>query len=144
MADAVALAASLITLVTSAYNSCQRVYEVSSSIINAPSHISTISTDLGDFYLVLASLQTLLNEDSFTQRASYLNTSKDLNEALKSSMRVFADLSSILGMYKKPGSRFPVAYRFRWTFKEKEVEDLRKSLNAKKLTLNTAISVATL
>lgn len=146
MADAIGLTASLVTLVATVYNSCQTLYNLSSGIRDAPRHIQILAQDLEDYYHVLGSLQSLLSDEDFQLKASHVSTSKDLARVLESSLAVFKDLNTILGTYKVFGSSLSIGKRarWRWNFKEKEVEDLRRSLNAQKLTLNTAISVANL
>ena len=65
---------------------------------------------------------------------------------LENSLAVFKDLNTILCTYRNRGSFASVGKRacWRWHFEEKEIEALRRSLNAHKLTMNTAISVVTL
>ena len=146
MADAIGLTASLITLVATAYGSCRTLYNLSSGICNAPRHIRAVSQDLEDYCLVLGTLQSLLSDHDYHFTGSRASTSKDLAMVLQNSLAVFKDLNTILGSYKKSGvlSCVDKRARWRWHFKEKEIEALRTSLNAQKLTMNTAISVANL
>ena len=146
MADAIGLTASLCTLVATAYSSCQALYNLSSGISNAPRHIRAVSQDLEDYYLVLGTLQSLLSDQDYHFTASHVSTSKDLAMVLQHSLAVFQDLNQILGTYKNHGclSSIGKRARWRWHFEENEIEALRRSLNAQKLTMNTAISVANL
>ena len=146
MAEAIGLTASLITLVATAYSSCKTLHDLSSGICNAPRHIRALSQDLDDYYLVLGTLQSLLSDQDYHFTASHASTSKDLAMVLENSLAVFKDLNTILGTYKKRGSLASVGKRacWRWHFEEKEIEARRRSLNAHKLTMNTAISVANL
>ena len=142
MAEALGLTASLVTLVASTYDSCQNLYNIFSEIKTAPTHIRTISAELEDFCLVLGSLQHPLGDDEFAHQASHLSTSQDLAQALKNLIKIFVSMSSILGSFRTTDPRLPVTFLFRWTFKKREVAELRNSLEVQKLTLNTALSVA--
>ena len=146
MAEAIGLTASLTTLVATAYSSCQTLYNLASGIRNAPGHIRDVSQDLEDYYLVLGTLQSLLTDQDYHSNASHVSTSKALAKVLENSLGVFKDLNSILGTYKEHGCLSNVGTRARWkyNFKEKQIEALRTSLNAQKLTMNTAISVTNL
>ena len=69
--DAIGLTASLITLVATAYTSCQTLHNTFQGICDAPKQIQTVSRDLDVYYFILGSLQTLLNDESFLERGGF-------------------------------------------------------------------------
>lgn len=82
MADAIGLSASLITLVATAYNSCQTLYNLSLGIRGAPRQIQAVTQDFEDYYLVSGTLQSLLLDSEFQFKASHVSTSKNLVKIL--------------------------------------------------------------
>lgn len=132
MPNAIGLTASLFTRVATAYDSYQTLYKLSSGIRSAPRHIQIVLQDLEDYYLVSETLQSLLLEDGFQFKASPIRaTSESLIRVLESSIAVFEDLSTIIATYQECGTL-------------EEIEDLRRAMNAQKLTLITAISATNL
>ena len=105
-----------------------------------------MSCDLEDFYLVLGTIQAILDDKDSAQGILQPMTSENLVGVLKNSMVVFSDISAIVKSYTTQGNSVDSSrwQRLKWTFKEKDVEDLRKTLLAHKMTLNMAISVANL
>ena len=147
MADAIGLTASLITLVATAYTSCQTLHNTFQGIRDAPKQIETVSRDLDVYCFILGSLQTLLNDESFLGRGGFDSViSVDIQRALNSSLATFAGLRVVLNTYKQ--SRSPTnasnTKRFKWTFRAKEINDLRNSLEAQKLTLSSAVGLYSL
>ena len=146
MAEAIGAASSVITLVITAYQSCKTLYDTLSAIRHAPTHIHHMSCDLEDFYLVLGTIQAILDDKDSAQGILQPMTSDNLVGVLKNSMVVFSDISAIVKSYTTQGNFVDSSrwQRLKWTFKEKDVEDLRKTLLAHKMTLNMAISAANL
>lgn len=72
--------------------------------------------------------------------------SEDIQRALNSSLVTFAGLRVVLNTYKQ--SRSPTnasnTKRFKWTFRAKEINDLRNSLEAQKLTLSSVVGLYSL
>lgn len=146
MAEAVGVASAVITLVSAAYTSCRTLYETLGGIRDTPMHIHSISGDLEDFYCVLGTIQAILDDPDSAPGLLLPTTSENLTRVLKNSLTVFSDVSMIIQSYTTQGNAVNVSawQRLKWTFKEKEIDDLRKSLLAHKMTLNMAISVANL
>lgn len=146
MAEAIGAAASVITLVTTVYQSCKTLHDTLGAIRNAPRHIYYILSDLEDFYRVLGTIQAILDDEDSAQGILQPPSSHNLTKVLKNSLVVFSDISALLKSYSKQGNAVNAStwQRMEWTFKEKDVEDLRKTLLAHKMTLNMAISVANL
>ena len=150
MAEAVGFASGVITLVATAYTSCQVTYNAIRSIQDAPKHISILVSDLEDFYLVLGTLQALLNDEETSQGVTQPATSSNLSKVVTDCIAVFNGISCIVNEYQdlskapKSKSASRTWRRVRWTFKEKEIERMKRNLVACKVTLNMAVSVANL
>ena len=145
-AEAVGLAASLNTLVATAYSSCQKLHSTFQGARNAPKHIKALSSDLEDFYLVLGTLQALLDDEEFSPGVIRQATSLNLCKMLENCISVFKSIRVIASEYQihhkrsEPGTW----QRLKWTFKESEIDDFRKDLMGCKATFNMSISVANL
>ena len=144
MAEAIGLSSAILSLVTTACSSCQKLYSTVDGVRNAPKHIAAISKDLDDFYLVLATIQAFLDdEESFAGIVQYAQ-SQNLCKVLEDCILVFKDLETIISEYqahnKEPAVR--IWQRLKWTFKQSEIKDLRSDLSHCKVTLNLAISTA--
>ena len=61
MAEAIGAASAVITLVATAYASCRKLHDAIKRIRNSPRYLYVLSNDLEDFYLVLGTLQTILD-----------------------------------------------------------------------------------
>jgi hypothetical protein len=150
MADAIGLTASLITLVATAYTSCQTLRNTFQGLRDAPKHILMISKELQDYYCLLGSLQTVLNDRRVQSVDCYsvFDTviMENLQRTLSSSVSLFRDLNALVIKYKVPTSSAgrSMTKSFRWNFQEKEIETLRQSLQASKLNLNSAINITTM
>ena len=146
MAEVIGLASGIATLVAATCTSCQTLSNAIDGIKNAPKHAAIIGNDLKDFYRVLGTLQALLDDEESAAGVVQSATSENLSRVLESSMSIFADINGLIGDFSSRGSSTEVKLwrRVRWTFKEKEVGELRRNLTAHKITLNLAISVANL
>ena len=144
MAEAIGLSSAILSLVTTAYSSCQKLYSTFNKVRNAPKHIAAISKDLEDFYLVLGAIQSLLDDEEFSAGIVQYAQSKNLCKVLEDCILVFKDFETIISEYqahsKDPAIR--TWQRLKWTFKESEIKDLRRNLSDCKGTLNVAISTA--
>ena len=145
-AEAVGLASALITLVATAYSSCQKVDSIFEGARNAPKHIKALSTDLEDFYLVLGTLQALLDDEGFSPGVVRQATSSNLCKALENCIAIFKNIKIVASEYQihhkrsEPGTW----QRLKWTFKESEISGFRRDLMGCKATLNMSISMASL
>ena len=144
MAEAVGLASAIVSLVSTAYSSCQKLYNTFDGLRNAPKHIATISNDLEDFYLVLGTIQELLNDEEFSASVVQYAQSENLCGVLSHCLTIFEDLNVIISEYQGHSKDLKTGswQRLKWTFKRSKVDDLRNNLMGCKATLNMAISVA--
>ena len=144
MAEVIGLTSAILSLVTTAYSSCQTLYSTFDGVRNAPKHIAVISNDLEDFYLVLGTIQALLDDEEFSAGIVQYAQSQNLCKVLEDCVAVFKNLETIISEYqahsKDPAIR--TWQRLKWTFKESEIKNLRRNLSGCKATLNLAISTA--
>ncbi|KAH8651780.1 hypothetical protein BGZ61DRAFT_541924 [Ilyonectria robusta] len=146
MVEPLNTAATVVALVGNALVLSQQVYSKANDISNAPKHIKAISMDLEDFYTILGTLKGYLDDDDLSSGVSHHATSENLEMALKNSITIFKDISKALALYNpRDGSGKISQWRkIEFSFMKDEIEALRNSLAANKLTLNMAISVANL
>ena len=145
MAEAVGLAASILTIVSAAYKSCKALNDTIIRIDDAPKHVFAIANDLEDFYQVLGTLQTILEEGDFRARMIEPVILDQLSQVLQRCLEIFKVMTLIIAEYDHRNRSIiglHVWKRIKWDFKEKEVEEARKELSQCKLTLNMALSVA--
>ena len=144
MAEAIGAVSAVMTLVATAYTLCKNLHDIIKRIRNTPRSLYVLSRDLEDFYLVLGTLQSILDSRESTQGMLRAVTTQSLERALQDSVGVFSDINIVVGNPTKKGNviNYPVWKRIKRTFKEKEVVNLRKMLLDHKMTLNMAISVA--
>lgn len=145
-AEAVGLASALASLVATAYSSCQKVDTTFEGARNAPKHIKALSSDLEDFYLVLGTLQALLDDEESSPGVIRQATSLDLCKVLENCIAIFKNIRIVISEYQihhkrsEPGTW----QRLKWTFRESEISGFRRDLTGCKATLNMAISMANL
>ena len=146
MAEVIGLASGIATLIAATYTSCQTLSNTIDGIKSAPKYVGVIGKDLQDFYRILGTLQALLDDGESTAGIVQSATSENLSRVLENSISIFADINKIVSDFSSHGSSTEVKLwrRIRWTFKDKEVGELRRNLTAHKITLNLAISVANL
>lgn len=144
MPEALFFSSAILSLVTTAYSSCQKLHSTFNGVRNAPKHIAVISKDLEGFYLVLGTIQALLDEKEFSAGIVQYAQSENLCKVLEDCLFVFKDFGTIISEYQAhsmdPAMR--TWQRLKWTFKESEIKDLRRKLIDCKVTLNLAISTA--
>ena len=144
MADTIGLASSNITLAFTVYKACQALHNAVDGFRNAYHRIHVLSSDLEAFYLVLGTLQVILQDEASTAIAVERAMSCGLSRALEESMGNFQRITVFVQTLKAPGNDSPQAawQRAKWTFKEKTIAGFRKELTACKMTLSMAISNA--
>lgn len=144
MAEAIGLTSAILSLVTTAYSSCQKLYSTVDGVRNAPKHIALISNDLEDFYLVLGTIQALLDDEEFSAGIVQHAQSKSLCKVLEDCILVFKGFETIISEYQAHSKDPAIStwQRLKWTFKESEIKNLRRNLSGCKATLNLAISTA--
>jgi len=144
MAEAIGVASSVISLASTAYKTCQTLHNAVDCFRGAHHQILTLSSELEGFYLVLGTLQAVLQDEVSSAAAVEQVMSDGLSRTLKGSMEIFKEITAVIGTFKAPEPKAPPgAWRkAKWTFKEKTIADLRKELLERKMTLNIAICVA--
>ena len=145
MAEAVGLAASVMTLVSVAYKSCKSLIDTITRLDDAPKHVHAIANDLEDFYHLLGTLQAVLDEEDSAAGIIEPAMSGHLSQALKHCLEVLKTTNLIIAEYDDRDRSIVGLHlwkRVKWTFKEKEIDDVRKELAQCKMTLNMAVSVA--
>lgn len=144
MPDAIGLSSAVIALASTAYESCQTLHNAIDGFRGAHEQILTLSSDLEGFYLVLGTLQIVLQDEVSSAAMVERVMSDGLSKALRDSMDVFKKISAIVGKYQAPDhtSHPGVRQKAKWTFDEKKLANHRRELFQCKMTLNTAISVA--
>lgn len=144
MAEAVGLSSAVLTLATAAYKSCQALHNGIDGFRSANEQMLALSSDLENFYLVLGSLQTVLQDEESAPVAVDRIMASDLSKALDGSMRIFKNLSTIVASLRRPSSSTSPGNlnKAKWALKEKSIADLRNELMQCKITLNIAICVA--
>ncbi len=146
MAEAIGVASAVTTLIATAYKSSKTLYYILSGIKNAPRHLHLLSCGLEDLYLVLGTIQAMLDDQESAQGILQSTASENLTNVLQNSLDVLSRISMIVKAYASGGTSMDIStwQRVKWTFKEKEIDDLRKRLLDHKITLNLTISVANL
>jgi Fungal N-terminal domain of STAND proteins len=146
MVEPLSTAAAVVALVGRALVLSQQVYSKANDILNAPKHIKAISIDLEDFYTILGTLKGYLDDDDLSSGVLHHATSENLESVLKNSINIFKDISRVLALYNARGGSGNISQwrKIKFSFMKDEVEALRNSLAAYKMTLNMAISVANL
>jgi Fungal N-terminal domain of STAND proteins len=144
MAEAVALAASLLTIAARASTLCQSLYQALSAFRDRPKYLRHIHSDLEDFCNVLGTLQALLHDEETAAGIVQPVTSINLQNVLKTSIGIFKELSCLIKPLDEQGRSISLVawQRFKWIFRERETLELRKMLITNKITLNVAISIA--
>ncbi|KAL9621774.1 MAG: hypothetical protein Q9160_003746 [Pyrenula sp. 1 TL-2023] len=143
MAEAVGASSAVITLASTAYKSCQTLHDAVDGFRSAHHQILALSSDLEAFYLILGTLQTVLQDEISSAAAVDQVMSDGLSRALKDSIDIFKKITTVIESFKAPKHISPPGnwLRAQWIFKEKTMLDLRQELMECKMTLNIAICV---
>ncbi len=144
MAEAIGLSSAVLTLASAAYKSCQTLHNAVDGVRSAHEQMLALSSDLEAFYLVLGSLQTVLQDETFAPVAVDHIMSSGLSKALDGSMEIFKKLTAIAASLRgQQNSASPgTLKKAKWMLKEKAIAELRNELMQCKITLNIAICVA--
>ncbi|KAH7350238.1 hypothetical protein BKA66DRAFT_613929 [Pyrenochaeta sp. MPI-SDFR-AT-0127] len=142
-------AASLSSAIAMAGTACKELYELISHAQNVPIDIYSISRDLEDLYVVTGTVQALLVDEEFTESIIWAALSGNLANVVESSLSVFADITARvkdleLDKNKEMNTGKAGKEPLREGLRKEEVEALRKCLTSHKITLNIAISMASL
>ncbi|KAL6716718.1 hypothetical protein ACLMJK_006286 [Lecanora helva] len=144
MAEATGAASGILALLATAYKSCKELHKVLRGMKNTPRHLHTLSKDLEDFYLVLGSIQAIIDDGQSEWGMLDSAASNSLDAVLRSSIEIFSDINTTLKPCTIKGQSMGLSAwkRLKWSFKEKEIERVRMRLLDNKMTLNMAVSVA--
>lgn len=129
---------------------CKALYELIGRMQNVSVDMQLLSRDLDDIYTVAGTLHAYLNDNDFAESVIWAALSGNLAEVVTSSLSIFediktrvkdidpfgkGDLNTIARGGKEPS---------RPGLGKDEVDGLRKCLNSHKITMNIAISMASL
>jgi hypothetical protein len=139
----------LSTAIAEAGTACKELYELIGSAQNVPIDIYTISRDLEDLYIVTGTVQALLGDEEFTESIIWAALSGNLAKVVESSLSVFADISTRVKELESDNNSEKTTGTtgkepLRGGLEKEEVKALRKCLTSHKITLNIAISMASL
>ncbi|KAM0424752.1 hypothetical protein ACHAPT_010062 [Fusarium lateritium] len=148
MAESVGLAASLITLLGTAYKLSKSIYGTVDSISAAPTHIRAVSSDAKAMFSVLGTLSSYLNDEDNAMGVLHRVVAADLGDVLTNSISVLKELQILVGEFVKGentgGQSIGKWKSIRLHFQEAEVKQWREQLVAHKITLSVAIAMANL
>ncbi len=102
MAEAIGLSSAVLTLASAAYKSCQTLHNAVDGVRSAHERMLALSSDLEAFYLVLGSLQTVLQDETSAPVAVDHIMSSGLSKALDGSMVIFQKLTAIAAKLTGP------------------------------------------
>ena len=144
MAEALGLTSSVVTLVATAYSSCQTIYNIVDGLRGAHEQLLTLSSDLISFQNVLDNLQLALQDDTTTAAAVERLMSNTLSSSLKNSLNIFQKTIAAIRscQAKDKASRLGFWQKTKWVFIEKKIATLTHELMQCKTTLNLAICMA--
>lgn len=115
-----------------------------------PRTLQALSADLKGFVSVLGTLQGYLDHEDTKQGVLHPGTVDELADVLEDCIRVFTELNQQLNRdlngsgEASVDAKMSAWRRLRLSFRDKDFEELRAKLAARKLTLTVAVSVANL
>ncbi|KAM0611073.1 hypothetical protein ACHAP1_001551 [Verticillium nonalfalfae] len=115
-----------------------------------PRTLQALSADLKGFVSVLGTLQGYLDHEDTRQGVLHPGTVDELSDVLEDCIQVFTELSQQLNKdlngsgEASADAKMSTWRRLRLSFRDKDFEELRAKLAARKLTLTVAVSVANL
>ncbi|PNH35267.1 hypothetical protein VD0002_g914 [Verticillium dahliae] len=113
-----------------------------------PRTLQALSADLKGFVSVLGTLQGYLDHEDTKQGVLHPGTVDELADVLEDCIRVFTELNQQLNRdlngsgEASVDAKMSAWRRLRLSFRDKDFEELRAKLAARKLTLTVAVSVA--
>jgi len=143
-------AANLSSIIAEAETACKALYELIGRMHNVSIDMQLLSRDLDDIHTVTGTLHAYLNDNDFVESVVWAALSGRLAEVVTSSLSIFedirtrvkdidsyenGDLKTIVRDGKEPS---------RPGLGKDEVDGLRKCLTSHKITMNIAISMASL
>ena len=146
MAEPLSIVSVVAQILSTCISLCQSTAQLVDQIQYAPQHIAAIATDLRAFYGILGNLQGYLNDEETRRGVLHPTTSGDIWTVLENCVTIFRQFHAIVHGYLTAFHSPEVRQwnRVKWTWKEKEVLQLRDQLGAHKITLNVAIAAANL
>ena len=146
MAESVSFASGIVTLSSLAYSTSEKVYGNLKAWKEAPRHVQRLSNDLEDIYLVLGSLQDILEDEKVAAGLREHSVITTLERSLESCMEIFKAIGVLLATYRSdgPGLNVSKLRAIKWSFKESDVAKMQQEFQACKATINLALNVANL
>lgn len=142
MAEPLGVISAVAQILTTCITLCRTTAELVDQIQKAPKHIAAIASDLRAFYSVLGTIQAYLGHEETQTGVLHPSTSSDVQTVLKNCVTIFLEFHKIVHEFHHIDMR--LWERVKWTWKHKEVLQLRDQLGADKITLNVAIATANL
>lgn len=144
MAEIVGFAASTITLLATAYDTFQTLYNILEGIQNASKCINSLRQDIHDVCHMLGNLQSLLNDEETSHGVSRSLTSESLTKILNCYLRSANNLGNMVSEFKsgETGEKLGLWRSGMWVVKRRVVEGYRRDLREQKMTLCLALAVA--
>ena len=149
----ISLIASVVSISAAAVQSAQTFCDLVQSIKNAPAELNAVSADTETFYIIVDDLRAALSEEQIKDCVKYdehmvMRVGK-LELPLTRCLELLDQLKAKIRSYLKTaddgqGLRFGNMDRGRWFFTRNKVNELVVSLNASKVTLNTAMASITM
>lgn len=141
--DPLSISASAISFVAFALHSARRVKEFIDSIQGAPRAVKAISDDVHALCDVLERFAVTVNKTPTSAQASLVDP---LRKPLENCENALENLSIRIKPFTKPtGDGKSSKWRnITWTFREKDINNLRNELMAYKTSLDLALSIANL
>jgi hypothetical protein len=144
MPEPIAIAAAVSTIVVNGIKICLGVYTTIDEIKQAPKYLKAVSQDLKAFYSLLGTIQAYLDDEELTRGLLHEQTCGSIQEILVNCVGILRQFEDIVTEYIKAG-RLPNLTRWQkvsWTWKVKDVENLRQHLSDHKMSLGLAIAMA--
>lgn len=146
MPEPIAIATAVSTIVVNGIKLCLSVYGTIDGMRQAPKHLQAVSHDLKNFYSILGTIQSYLDDKELTQGLLHIQSCDNLQSILANSVSVLQDFEKIVSGYIKAAQELSVTrwQKVSWTWKLGDVENLRKHLSDHKASLSIAIGMANL
>jgi Fungal N-terminal domain of STAND proteins len=146
MADPIGIISGVVGIAMSTLHVAGKLKELIDGIQGAPEAVKALSKDLHALQGVLEALNSLLEDSRFTERRLCAEAMPALEPHLHNCTTTLDSISMAIARHTKP-SGDPKKSKwsgFIWYFREKEILTLQNRLTTYKMSLDLAVSVATL
>lgn len=143
MADPLSIAASVMGLLAVGTAVSKTVFQIVNDTRSAPFVIRSLSQELEGLCKGLGSLAAMLDGGVLPSWQNF--PAIELSELLGNIMEDFKSLQTILGEYRVTPSDGVLRQRWKqllWVFRESDVDDLKKSIEAYKATLGLTMTAS--